>query len=340
MKIDSPVTAKVTIITPAMAEEWLSGRIHNRPLRENDCLMYAELIEQGKFYLTHQGIAFDEDGQLIDGQHRLQGIALSRIPTPMMVTTGLKREVMRCVDTGRARNIRDNIAIATGHTPDAHRVKVATALLRFSSNRRKNRATADEVEEILKKHEQAFDFITAFIKSGKQGIAVSWVGAIFLRTFYDPRRSRAADLMSFLVSGYVDDTEPCRGLAVRLRDYLIGGSGVAESKSQSTAAYMRVERAVRAFVDSESISKLVLATEELFPLPGESVTPLKRGVVGEFHKAARAAGERLQKSLTPEQKIENARKGGMKTPESKAKMVAARKVTMARKSLVTASGRL
>jgi len=341
MKIDSTVTAKVTIITPAMAEEWLKGRVHNRPLRENDCLMYAELIEQGKFYLTHQGIAFDVDGQLIDGQHRLQGIALARIPTPMMVTTGLEREVMRCVDTGRSRNIRDNIAIATGHTPDAHRVKVATALLRFSTNRRKGKATADEVEEILKKHEAAFDFVTSFIKSGKQGIAVAWVGAIFLRTYYDPRRARAADLMSFLVSGYVDEGEPCRGLAVRLRDYLIGGSGVAEAKSQSTAAYMRVERSVRAFVDAEPLSKLVLATEEQFPLPGESVVSIKRGTVGEFAKAATNRGKSFQSSMTAEQKAANARKGGPKTPEAKAKMVATRKATMAaRRPTVTMSGRL
>ena len=342
MKIDSPVTAKVTIITPAMAEEWLKGRVHNRPLRENDCFMYAELIEQGKFYLTHQGVAFDEDGQLIDGQHRLQGIALSRIPTPMMVTTGLKREVMRCVDTGRVRNVRDNIAIATGHTPDAHRVKVATALLRFTTNRRKGKATADEVEEILKKHEAAFDFITPFIKSGKQGIAVAWVGAIFLRTYYDQRRrARASELMSFLVSGYVDDSEPCRTLAVRLRDYLLGGTGVAEAKTQSSAAYMRVERAIRAFLDSEPLTKLVLAVEEQFPFPGEVITPLKRGVVGEFAKMNTGKGLRMVQSMTPEERAANARKGGAKTPEAKAKMVASRKATMAaRRPTVTMAGRL
>lgn len=341
MKIDSPVTAKVTIITPAMAEEWLAGKVHNRVLRDERCLMFADLIEQGKFYLTHQGIAFDEEGRLIDGQHRLQGIALARIPTPMMVTTGLKREVMKCVDTGISRNVRDNISIATGHTPDADRVRVACALLRFTTNRRKGKATADEVQEILKKHENALDFVIAFVKAKKPGISTAWVSAIFLRAYYDPKRARASDLMSFLISGYVDDAEPCRVLAVRLRDYLIGGSGVAESKSQSTAAYMRVERAIRAFVNTEALSKLVLATEEQFPLPGESIVPIRRGMVAEFAKAAIQRGKAFQQSLTPEQKAENARKGGAKTPEAKAKMVASRKATMAaRRPTVTMAGRL
>lgn len=338
MKIDSTVTAKVTIITPAMAEEWLKGRIHNRPLRENDCFMYAELIENGKFYLTHQGVAFDEDGQLIDGQHRLQGIALSRIPTQMMVTTGLKREVMRCVDTGRARNIRDNIAIATGHTPDADRCRVAVALLRSSANRRKVKVSADEVEAILKTHESAFDFISSFVKSKKQGITASWVAAIFLRAYYDPRRARVADLMSFLISGYVDESEPCRGIAVRLRDYLIGGSGVSEAKSQSTAAYMRVERSIRAFVDSEHLSKMTLATEELFPFPGEAVVPILRGVVGDYRRNAIEKGKRLNAALTDEAK--SARGRWTRTPETKAKAVASTKATLAKRASVTTSGRL
>lgn len=333
MKFDSNVTAKVTIITPQMAEEWLKGRIHNRPLRENDCFMYAELIEQGKFYLTHQGVAFDEDGKLIDGQHRLQGIALSRIPTPMMVTTGLKREVMRCVDTGRARNIRDNIAIATGQTPDAHRVQVASALLRFSSNRRKGKATADEVEEILKKHKDALDFITPFIKAQKKGITTAWVGAIFLRAYYDARRrQRANDLMSFLISGYAEESEPCRVLAVRLRDYLIGGG---EAKSQPLSAYMRVERAVRAFVDMETITKLVMVAEEQFPLPGESTVPIKRGFVGEFARVATARGKSLHEHRTPEQRAESGRKGGS-SPKRKATLAA----KQAMRAMVTASGRL
>jgi hypothetical protein len=34
---------------------------------------------EGRFQVTHQGIGFDEDGQLTDGQHRLQGIVNSGV---------------------------------------------------------------------------------------------------------------------------------------------------------------------------------------------------------------------------------------------------------------------
>lgn len=303
------VSTKIQIITPQMAEEWLKGKIHNRPLRENICFKYAELIEKGRFRLTHQGIAFDEEGRLIDGQHRLQGISLSRIPTQMMVTTGLPLEVMRYVDTGQGRNVRDNIAIATGKTPDAHRVKVAMAILRMSSNRRKTKITADEVEDILREHAEALDFVMPLAKCGKPGISVAWLSAVFMRAYYAvARRGRLTDLLSFLISGYMEDDDPCKRIAVRLRDYLIDGTGSAESKTQPTAAYMRVERTVRAYLEGEGLMKLCLATEEQFPLPGEAVTAIKRGVVGEYRKNQQSKAVITNNVMTKEQRSERSRK--------------------------------
>ena len=38
---------------------------------------------------THQGIAFDENGVLQDGQHRLCAIVSANKPVDMMVTSGL-----------------------------------------------------------------------------------------------------------------------------------------------------------------------------------------------------------------------------------------------------------
>ena len=60
----------------------------------------ATLIKNGEFTLTHQGIAFDEDGNLIDGQHRLHAIIKAGIAVKMEVSSGWPRSNILAIDVG------------------------------------------------------------------------------------------------------------------------------------------------------------------------------------------------------------------------------------------------
>jgi hypothetical protein len=100
------VKSEVRTITPKEAAQWLKGRNgHNRPLSKTYVSYLANEIQSGKWRLTHQGIAFDSDGVLVDGQHRLSAIVEAGKPVQMLITIGLPIERFPIIDRGVARQM-------------------------------------------------------------------------------------------------------------------------------------------------------------------------------------------------------------------------------------------
>lgn len=98
-------------ITPSIAEFYLLRNHSNRPIRSSVVKFYADIIRRGKWQLTHQGIAFDETGKLLDGQHRLKAICTAGIAVPMMVTHGATSNSFDCLDLGLKRSVSDIMQI-------------------------------------------------------------------------------------------------------------------------------------------------------------------------------------------------------------------------------------
>ncbi len=109
-------------ITPNYARSVLAKGSPNRKLSEGKVMQYARDMLNNQWVLNHQGIAFDEDGNLIDGQHRLEAIVRSGCTVDMMVTTGLTKtatnglvlHVMDTVDRGRIRSVGDQLYLRHG----------------------------------------------------------------------------------------------------------------------------------------------------------------------------------------------------------------------------------
>lgn len=81
------VKTEMVHITPEIARVYLGSNKTNRPLRSNTVRAYAKDMETGNWRTTHQGIAINELGDIIDGQHRLSAIVYSNCAITMMVTT-------------------------------------------------------------------------------------------------------------------------------------------------------------------------------------------------------------------------------------------------------------
>ena len=103
-------------ITPELATQWLNQNPNNRPLRPIRVRQYAEDIKAGMWKLTHQGIAFYEDGTLADGQHRLKAVEMANLPIAMYVTTGLNKNSSVAIDAGKPREMVDTMHIINGQT--------------------------------------------------------------------------------------------------------------------------------------------------------------------------------------------------------------------------------
>jgi hypothetical protein len=95
------------VVTPAMAEVMLGRNHGNRVLRKNAIEKYRRALRDGRWFVTHQGIAFDRNGILRDGQHRLAAIAAEGRDAEMVVTFGLDPEAFAVLDTGAGRSAAD-----------------------------------------------------------------------------------------------------------------------------------------------------------------------------------------------------------------------------------------
>lgn len=99
-------------VTPSLAREWLKMNTKNRAIRSSHVETLRQSFERGEQVTTHQGIAFDKEGILIDGQHRLSAIAqmYEGFEFVMMVTWGLDREkVFPVVDATQAKRTTSDV---------------------------------------------------------------------------------------------------------------------------------------------------------------------------------------------------------------------------------------
>jgi hypothetical protein len=69
--------AELLLVTPEMASDWLSTRHwqHQRNLSTAIVAKYIRDMSEGRWKVTRQGLAFDTEGHMIDGQHRLRAVA-------------------------------------------------------------------------------------------------------------------------------------------------------------------------------------------------------------------------------------------------------------------------
>jgi hypothetical protein len=105
------VRSRVQSITPKKAVELLEANTTNRPLSMPVVRAFAEAMKRGDWLVTHQGIAFDTHGVLVDGQHRLAAIIEADVPIEVTVFTEVEPGTFDVLDTGKRRNAADVLAI-------------------------------------------------------------------------------------------------------------------------------------------------------------------------------------------------------------------------------------
>lgn len=102
---------KIVKISPKRAAEMLQHNTANRPLSQSVVRSFAEAMQRGDWLVTHQGIAFDTNGVLVDGQHRLAAIVEADVPVEVTVFTDVESGTFDVLDTGKRRNAADVLAI-------------------------------------------------------------------------------------------------------------------------------------------------------------------------------------------------------------------------------------
>ena len=101
----------------------------NRHLVETRACSHAGEMLGGTWQATHQGVAFDAKGILVDGQKRYRAIVLSGKAQWLMVTRGLLPGVIEVIDRHQARSLADTLRIMGYEHSSTSMVSLARAMM-------------------------------------------------------------------------------------------------------------------------------------------------------------------------------------------------------------------
>jgi hypothetical protein len=101
-------------MTPEQAREiqTRSELVTQRHLNPLHVHRLASQIKSGHWLLTHQAIALDTSGRLIDGQHRIAAIVEANRAVDVVVARDVDPATFHVIDTGRPRNAGNTLQIA------------------------------------------------------------------------------------------------------------------------------------------------------------------------------------------------------------------------------------
>ncbi|MFI7189971.1 hypothetical protein ACIBQ0_09570 [Nocardia nova] len=108
------ISTDVVAVDAAVAKRWLLRNTNNRTVREKKVQQYHVEMIEGRWQFNGEAIKFDPDGNLLDGQHRLEALARTAgtgLAFPMLVIRGLPPQTQVTMDQGVKRTPADQLEL-------------------------------------------------------------------------------------------------------------------------------------------------------------------------------------------------------------------------------------
>jgi hypothetical protein len=234
-------------------------------------------MKRGDWLLTNQGIAIDEFGRLIDGQHRLRAIVESQTPVELLVIRAAPNKSQLVLDQGLKRQPHDQVGLREGWEVTPLHMAVAKSMVSSvggagETERRAMIADIQLMDRFYVRHHKAVEFAVAQFASRQKvkGVTIAPVLAPVARAHYTTDVNKLVRFCEVVATGMADRKGD--GPAVVLRNWLLAGRDKALSSRSGKdryAIYKKAEIALRAFVKGESIQKLgqMSLDAEVYPIP-------------------------------------------------------------------------
>ena len=262
-------TVTLITVTPDLALNWLEHtNSNNRRVKETYANRLARDMRNGDWVLTHEGIGFDTDGVLIDGQHRLWAVVYAGIPVQMHIWRNVTKEALMAIGCGKSRSVGDILTINGAHGKIGRdEISVLRSMLGGLAGTASLTLTASEAAEALDRHRGAIGFAISAVPRVKR-ITTADTRGVVARAYYSVYHEQLRIFGRMLAEGVVP--EPGFVAVVLLRQFL--ADACSTGNTARIERYAKTERALVAFLARERFRKLFAASKEHFPLPEELVS--------------------------------------------------------------------
>lgn len=228
-----------------------SAAFTNRNINKDRVRNYAADMASGNWLANGEPIILDEDGTVIDGQHRLQAVVVAGATVPFLFVAGVPRSHAKTIDQGLSRTISHSLQM--GGQKNACQVVAAARSLhqlrasvdpKSDTGRRHNAdnslATTSEIEAYLADDAEGIeDFYEAMPKAAAKAVRLCELAAVTYEMSLIESQSEALAWASGFEGG-LPSNDPRHVLRERLLDDRV--IIASHSASQRTIARTRVQR--------------------------------------------------------------------------------------------------
>lgn len=267
MDLDKVITEEA--ITPKIAQDWLNLNPCNRKLRPGVAEKYAADMSAGKWTECLDPIAFYQDNELADGQHRLWGIVLSGTTQSFYVVRNFPREAGLNIDTGLGRTLVDNARISRVDKNLSNQIISSARAIEIGDRTLTGRSMSfSETEEVVAKHREVAEWLNAHGPKGRYIRNASVLGAVGRAWYVERDHNKLARFCAVLSDGFSEGTK--ESAAVALRNYLLANGQLATVSTRWRDTFLKVQNAIKYFMRDKPLGTIRGVDTETYPLKQEN----------------------------------------------------------------------
>jgi len=168
--------AQLVNLTPRLARLLLTRVGDNRKPKRATIQRYAQVMLNGQWKLTHQGIGISTRFEVIDGQHRIYAVIESGKTIEILAMRGVSQDAILVLDNGVGRTDADSIRIADFGLRDLEQIEATSARRMIRSARKSMRAPSrEDLRGFILRHRPAIQL--AYRALWQEGRVPNWCSA-------------------------------------------------------------------------------------------------------------------------------------------------------------------
>lgn len=272
---------EMVMVTPDLALAWLENtKFNNRKVSEIVVKKIETDIRNNRWKFDGSPLRFDQEGNLVDGQHRLWAVQRAQRSVLCLVVRNLEEHALNIIDTGKSRSFGDilhfNGYVNSNSLSSAARLSIMWRkfngdLRGYAAASGKIMCSSTEVVEEVENNKSLVDSLQ-FLVSYKFTKKFMGLGAAALCHFIFAKIDKLqADEFFYLMEKGTDLADGHAALALRnsltLRDHLVSRTAKG-SRHRSAYLIAIIIKAWNAYREERFIKRLTYGEDrEAYPRP-------------------------------------------------------------------------
>lgn len=264
-------------ISPEKAKQLLSLMPRNRNINKSRVKSLSRLMSEGKWDECHpQGLIFNKQGELIDGQHRLYAVIDAGKTVQFYCTYNAEDNCILNIDNGMPRSTHQTGQIL-GLNTDKFTLAITRALLLDLKNPTKTNRNIEGVKilEMFESYRESIIFAKG--ESPKTAILYAPIRAVIARAHYNcelkeslyyGKASKLKTFVEVLDTGFSSDESQSSAIALR-NSYLSTPFRNCSSQSGKIKLVAKAAYAIDAFLNNRPCRNVKEVKEQIFPIPSD-----------------------------------------------------------------------